>query len=1104
MSGATGRVLAGFRSENGLGRKDRARVHTFGCMPHPLIASCDTLEAYLTRVIEPAATVAAVPLGVTAWQTKDPVPYAAAAGQQYQPVALGWQWGPAWSTCWFKLTGTVPAEWAGKPVHLAFDSETEGLLFANGVPHHGFDPNRDLAPVLSRASGGEAVELMVEAACNHQFGAVGLNWDPADVKRRWLSPTPGRLQRAELVVRDPVVGELVWAWQFAIGVIRELCPPAPPMFTPAAPWAQDQPMFQSGRASQLHESLLRAVRQIKGRDPAAVRAHAPAVLEGLLGALRRTPGETAMVGHAVGHAHIDTAWLWPLRETRRKCQRTFSNVLRVMEQDPSFTFMASSAQHYAMVEDDAPALFAQIRQRAAEGRWEPIGEMWVEPDCLITSPESLIRQILHGSRWFDARFGKRSGPKSLFLPDTFGFSGVIPQICRLSGIGTFITNKMAWNDTTPYPHTTFRWRGVDGSEVLTHFTPNHDYNATNSPRELMRAERCHRSKQVARPVFSGEEKPHGARFLNPYGFGDGGGGPTAQQAYYANLAKRCDGLPSVRPSGGKEFLAALHEDVRLMEAAGGQVPVHDGELYLQAHRGCLTTQAWLKRAMRECEDLLRQAEMLDVLHALHCGTRVSAAHGLDRAWKTLLTNQFHDILPGSSIGWVYADAREQMATVRAAAEAVISEAMTGLAGKLGTGELAEPTAVFRGGRYCDSSGVVVLGNAADTAAADDDDFVSEVTVLHRDDAGRQLTVGCGSRTIEIDALGRIASVQLDGERELLAGPANEAVLYDDVPRMWEAWDIDAEAMQKPEPQVAPATRWEITRADAACVTLEVQRPIGTASVLMQTITMAAANGGEPVIRTRLQWREKQSLLKLSFPIARQAAMARYDCGFGYIERPINPGWPLSRAAVELPHHRYVALVHDNGAVAVINDCKYGSSVRHRTAVEGGGTEIGLSICRGTSYPDPDADQGVHEFAVGLVVTSGTNHFVQAADELCQPVATERVPATGAQAEELPPLCRAEWWLGGSAVQFAACKFAEAEGGETSPRSVIVRLVETAGREEAGELHWHPSVERVEPVMLTEAPIAEVPEGFAHDAATGISQVRFKAFEILTLRATLKA
>ncbi len=1071
-------------------------------MPHPLLSSCDTLEAYAARIIEPAITVATAPLQIAAWQTQEPVPFTTATTQQFAPVTLGWHWGPVWSTCWLRLTGAVPSEWGGKPVHLAFDSDTEALLFQAGVPQQGFDPNRDTAQVLAAAKGGDHLELFVEAACNHPFGGVGLNWDTADTKRRWLSPTPGRLHRAELVLRDEPTQQLAWAWQFAIGLIRELCPPSPPMFTPSAPWAADQAVFQSGRAQQLHEALLRTMKQIHSRDAAAVRAQSPAALALLLAALRREPGETALVGHAVGHAHIDTAWLWPLRETRRKCQRTFSNVLRLMETDPDFRFMASSAQHYAMVEQDAPKLFEQIKARIAEGRWEPIGEMWVEPDCLIPSPESLIRQILHGSRWFDSRFGKRAGPKAIFLPDTFGFSGVIPQICRLSGIETFITNKMAWNDTTPYPHTTFNWRGIDGTTVLAHFTPNHDYNAVNSPRELLRADKCHRSKQVARPDFAPGQKPHGAQFLNPYGFGDGGGGPTAQQAFYAKLAQHCDGLPSVRPSGAKAFLSALHEDVRTFEAAGGELPVHDGELYLQAHRGCLTTQAWLKKAMSECEVSLRRAETLDVLHYIHCGARISAAHGLHQAWTTLLLNQFHDILPGSSIGWVYKDARQQMSTVRAAAEAVIDQAMLGLGAKLGTMAMIDPVASLHADSSLGWSNSVRSHDRAATPASSDGQ-PRPLEILERNDAARQIKIQGANATVSIDELGRITSFYQHPNTELISAPANDAVLYEDVPRMWEAWDIDPEAMCKPEVQLRPATKWIITRADAEAVELEIERPIGVASVLRQTISLHRSGGGIPLIRTRVQWHEKQSLLKLNFPIALQPSLAKFDCGFGFIERPINPAWPLARAMIELPHHRSVSLAEAGRAVAVINDCKYGSSVRRRSAGQGGGTEIGLSICRGTSYPDTDADQGEHEFKVMLLPSSAESATSgMPGVTLQEPV--QRAISTGQSGPpSLDCICKFAPPHVGPGINMAACKFAAADMQTNTPRTVIVRLYEHAGQRSQQPIQWLPCVTHVEPVMLTEEPLSQPLEGFAHDAKQGITTLSFKPFQIITLKATLK-
>ncbi|MBK7405969.1 MAG: alpha-mannosidase [Phycisphaerales bacterium] len=742
------------------------------------IRQSDRFAKFCADVLDPAVFTDPHPLAVEAFQSPDPIPCPQAARAPFAPVPLGWSWGPVWSTTWFRLrTPAAPAPTSGA-LALRFDTGVEAQLWCDGIPIQGFDVNRDAAliPAPIPSQPGQPLELLVEAACNHPFGVSHFPWDPPDAVRRWTSDTPARLTRAELATFHEPAWRLATAYRFALLLLREL---------PA----------ESPRAQQLISALSQATRAI---DDHRVAETAPAALEIVLATLRSPAPGSATICHATGHAHIDTAWLWPIRETRRKCIRSFSNVLRLMERFPDFRFLCSQAQQYAFIEQDAPALFDQIASRVRDGRWEPGGAMWIEPDANCPSGESLVRQILHGTRYWREKFGDAGAQRFVYLPDTFGFPPCLPQIIAHAGLDTFITNKLAWNAVNHYPHTSFLWRGIDGTEILTHFTPGADYNAVNTPLELRRGEKRHASKHQP-----GAETA--ARWLQPFGYGDGGGGPTDRSIHYAELAAECDGLPRTHLSRTDDFCEALHRDFDALRARNERPPVWDGELYLDLHRGTFTTQAWLKSANRRAEELLRLAELLATStpnEAPRPATAESRA-SLDRAWKLLLLNQFHDILPGSSIQWVYDDAKRDHARIREIVQPLVAEGLDRWSTALGGPVVLNPCSTPR-------SGVVESGArlhwAADVPALGARAIDSALTPAQpvRITNARTLANGLISATINDD--GTLASLRcLANDREALTGqPANQLALYEDRPRMWDAWDIDPEAETKPIDQIGAA------------------------------------------------------------------------------------------------------------------------------------------------------------------------------------------------------------------------------------------------------------------------------------------------------------
>jgi alpha-mannosidase len=1043
--------------------------------------SITRFTVFLRDVIEPAVYGDAAPLDVGVWQFQDvhaepPTP-AEAASQKYMKAPMGLRWGPKWSTAWFKLAGTVPKTMKGERVVLRFSSGTEAQLWVHEhdalVPRQGFDINRDAALLFDAAKGGEKVSLLVEAACNHPFGVSTFEWDDVEVHHRWKSDEPGRLERAELAVLRPQVWALRQAYAFALGLMKEL-------------------PFDSNRGQELFAAIRFATNSIFDSD---VPGTAPRALEVLSAALRSRAGGSTTLCHAVGHAHIDTAWLWPLRETKRKCVRSFSNVLRVMERYPDFYFLCSQAQQYAYIEEKSPELFKQIADRVAEGRWEPGGAMWIEPDANIISGESLVRQILHGERYWRSKFGERGKQHHVYLPDTFGFSAALPQIMKLAGLDTFITNKMSWNAVNTFPHTHFVWRGIDGSEVLAHCTPGHDYNASNTPKELRRGEANHKNKDLRADIGVVTDQPGvsaPARWLQPFGFGDGGGGPTDWTVEFATLSADCDGLPRVKLGRADEFCAALHADRAVLRARGEDFPSWVGELYLELHRGVLTTQAWIKEANRRAEEELRLAEALSF--AAPAAASAPPRDKLDKAWKLLLLNQFHDIIPGSSIGWVYDDARRDMEHVRRTAHGITKKAIPAWCSAVGSD--AENAIVVlnqcsqpRGGVVEIDDGELAFARpvpAMGVAVVDLDAPPGCVPVNVELLAGGGTRLSNGIITATIDDHGHVISLARVGGRDVCrAGePMNTLTLFEDRPVMYDAWEIEHYAEQKPMPALGKAkAKPEVSRTPLRA-DITFTHTFGEASEITQIVRLDA--GAESLhIRTHTDWNESRRLLRATFPTSILCERATSEIQFGHVQRPTHRNTSWDAARFESVAHRWVDLAEPGRGVSIINDCKYGHSAHNGT--------IGMSLLRSPVWPDEQADRGEHEFAYAIMPHDGdwfTAGVHTAAEAFNTPLRAIGQPAKAGPNRWSPFEIECE---GAAGIQIDAVKLAEDDN------RIIVRLHECRGGAGIASIKWSIGVSEVQSTDLLERGTGE--PGTTHDAKASRTRIELRPFQIVTLAVT---
>ena len=1072
----------------------------------PVQAAVAYAEMFRRDVLAPAMIAQAEPLRAQIHQSIEPIAYADAKRATFRPVRIGHEWGPAWSTAWFRLSGKVPASMAGKAVALRFSTDTEALLWLNGVPAQGLDVNRDTAPLFARG-GGQTVETFVEAACNHPFGAEGLQWDPADVHRRWKSPTPGRFLAADLVVIDAAATLLYWRFTFATQLLRELPPDSP-------------------RAGALIALLRHACAAVNDQS---VSASASAMSDLIGRELANGAGGSATLGYAAGHAHIDTAWLWPLRETRRKCLRTFSSVLGLMNGNPEFVFMCSQAQQYAFVEEDSPTLFRQITSRVKEGRWEPTGGMWIEPDCNCVSGESLVRQVLHGSRYWESRFGTQGRQRMLYLPDTFGFPACLPQVMRLSGLDTFITNKMIWNDTTLPPHTNFVWRGLGGAEVLAHFTPGHDYNNTNTPKELRHAESKHEGKALRIPGARQGSPGSVARFFHPFGFGDGGGGPTAWQIENLRLSRDNEGLPRMRMATSGHFCDDLARDYSICRGTAAAWPVWDGELYLELHRGTYTTQAQVKAANLAAEQALRVAELMVV-----AGGAASAQDraALDEAWKLTLLNQFHDILPGSSINWVYKDTREQHARVQALAAEVMARAAAQVRSPAPPAPAGKPrsaatkTAVIMVNpattsvtRVLDIDGEPALGPVLPGASVSVVDLAKREPVPARTAVKAVWTrdtceLSSGPLHAVIGRDGRIISLSSDSFEMAAPAGMNELALYRDRPKMWDAWDVDEAHSDAHEPDavrvtsLAPIDNGDLRKG------VRVKGTLGQSSRFEQDITLdaAPANAFEHALRivTRIDWRESHRILRARFPSSLRPAQAHYGTQFGVIERPTRRSTPAERAAFEVPASGWMGLASPEGFLQLVVPGKYGFSCHDGV--------MGVSLLRSPTYPDPQADRGMHTLTMHLAVhprpawsddgpmpVEPLDAAVMLAETLLNPpVLIQPGPSVGSRKRTVKAsgnsISIVHAHRGGH--RSTALPIISAIKPAEDSDSVVVRLYEAVGGRGPIELVWRDPVSSVRVIDLLErTPGRSVPRpDLSHDRSARRTTLDLDPGQIVTLLA----
>jgi alpha-mannosidase len=1004
-------------------------------------------EQRLARVLHqrllPAVHGRSVPLAVEVWHVSgEPAPVRDALAARYGPAAVGDRWGPAWTTSWFRVSGTIPQEWAGLPVEAVLDLgfgttspgfSTEGLVYRpDGTAVKAINPRNSWLPVTGSATGGEEFVRYIEAAANpvvmHADPELTFAPTPVGGRARWLQEDGAadgeplyRLRRMDLAVFDAEVFALVQDLEVLGQLMHEL---------PA----------QLPRRWQILGAVERALdavdlQDVSGTAAAARRALAPA--------LAAPAGDGAHRISAVGHAHIDSAWLWPLRETVRKVARTVSNVTQLMDDHPEFKFVMSQAQQLAWLKEHRPEVYARAQEKAKTGQFLPSGSLWVEPDTNITGGEALARQFVHGKRFYLDEFGVET--EEMWLPDTFGYNAALPQLMKLAGVRWFLTQKISWNTTNKFPHHTFRWEGIDGTRIFSHFPPVDTYNSDLSGAE------------VAHSVRNFQDKAGSDRSMIPFGYGDGGGGPTREMLARAERLADLEGSAKVSIERPADFFAQA-------EAEYPDAPVWVGELYLEFHRGTLTSQLATKQGNRRSEHLLREAE----LWAATATARTGAPYpydALDRIWKTVLLHQFHDILPGTSIAWVHREAEQTYAEVARELGEIIDTAQRVLAGPPGADGA---TVVFNAAPHA-RAGVPALGAAPRGGRP---------APVRPVPAGDGHVLDNGLVRIVVDARGLVTSAyDLGAEREAVApgSAANLLQLHQDFPNRWDAWDIDAFYRN---------TVRDLTDADEVTATEDAVRVVRTFGDSRITQTLSLDEGARRLdIDTVVDWHEREKLLKAAFPFDLRAAHTSAEIPFGHIERPTHTNTSWDAAKFEVCAHRFLHLGERDWGAALVNDSTYGHDVTRDIRPDAGTTTtVRLSLLRAPRFPDPDTDQGTHHLRYALVLGAGIPDAVREGYHANLP--ERAVPGTA----EVAPLVTVD----DDAVVVAAAKLADDRSGD-----VVIRLYEAHGARVRATLVPGFELASATVTDLLERPVED--DGSAEPTDDGAVRLTLRPFQILTLR-----
>lgn len=871
----------------------------------------------------------------------------------------GDKWGGRDDHFWFKTKISIPESFEGKTVVYQIATGREGgwdvinpqfLVYINGIAVQGADVNHREVLLTEEAVAGEEFDIALYAYTGMIEGPLELN--------------------TNISILDKVLEKLYYDILIPVEVAELL---------------DDNDKKRYDILNYLTEAINKIDLRIQGSESyyTSIKEASDYLEEEFYG---KYCGQEEVIEICVGHTHIDVAWLWTVAQTREKAARSFSTVLNLMKQYPEYIFMSSQPQLYQFVKEDQPEIYEQIKAMVANGRWEPEGAMWLEADCNLTSGESLVRQIIQGKKFFKNEFGVDS--KILWLPDVFGYSSALPQILKKTGVDYFMTTKIGWNEYNKVPYDTFMWEGMDGSEVLTHFvtttqykkdgqiTQNTGYNGMINASDVMGCWQRYQQKDMNDEV------------LNCFGFGDGGGGPTKHMLESARrFAKGIPGAPKVKIGKSLDYFKKLDKTVRNNK----KLPKWVGELYLETHRGTYTSMGKNKKFNRKSEFLNLGAEMLSILNAVTSDGKYPVEE-LKECWDVTLLNQFHDIIPGSSIKEVYEVSTEEYLHIDNVAKNIISKSMTQIANNIETNETSVIVFNQLGFQRSDIVEFEIPEGFAEVEVYDDGNVVASQRVENNKviffaqdvpamgyksfkiknveskvKTSSFLKVSIGEMQnkffdIKLDEKANFISIyDRVNEREVIKEGHKGNVLqaFEDKPLDFDNWNINMYYQEK---------MWEVDEVESIEIIEEgpVRSTIKIKRKFLNSAIVQKIHVYEEVSRidfdTYVDWKEKHILLKAAFPVDVHTEKATYEIQYGNIERPThwNTSWDYAR--FEVVGHKWADVSEDKYGVSLLNDCKYGHDIKDSV--------MRLTLLKSGVHPNPDADKEEHEFIYSLYPHSG--------------------------------------------------------------------------------------------------------------------------------------
>lgn len=883
--------------------------------------------------------------------------------EEFEEIKTGMFWSGRDRYLWLHRDVVIPMEWAGKKVVGVFDfgntgggnnSGFESMLYMDKKPYQGVDSNHKEV-FFGEEAVGKSKSLTFRLWSGLEGGGV---------------PTvqEHRIKRAELAWLDEKVDDLYYLSLMMLETLKKL---------------DDGDPVKHNLRSALDAAFARVDWSYPGSEAFYQSLHeADELLNERLDSMDKNSLVT--VG-CVGHTHIDVAWLWRLKHTREKASRSFSTVLRLMEQFGEYIFLQTQPQIYEYIKQDFPEIFAEIKKKVKEGRWEVDGAMWVEADCNLTSGESLTRQILIGSKFVKEEFDKDM--EYLWLPDVFGYSWALPQILKKSGINTFMTTKISWNEYNRMPHDTFKWVGMDGSEVLTHFVTTPEENCDLGP--WFYTYNGMLTPYTVNGVWDGyNEKNVNKEVLISYGFGDGGGGVNREALEQRRRMDKIPGLPNVKTTTAGDYFKRLQETFKNTDQ---YVHTWDGELYLEYHRGTYTSQAYNKKMNRKMEFLYREAEWMTVMAAIQKGCLKEAGQErLTKGWKILLRNQFHDIIPGSSIREVYEDSKIEYKEAEELASEVEAQAVESLFEKRdntvtvinNSGWMRSGIAAIeesREGVFVDTCGNILESQRMDgytyVEVKDIPSMGGKTVIFKEEKREPELSVFTIDKnhvetpyySIEINPCGQITRIyDKENSREVLQDGerANVLQMFEDKPLKFDAWNLDIFYQEKMK-EISDLTSIEVVENGNLRAVLRMEWKYMSTTVKQDMVVYAKNRRIDFV--TKVDYHERRQLMKAAFPVNIRTTSATYDIQYGNVKRPNHWNTSWDQAKFETVAHRYVDLSEYGYGVSLLNDCKYGHDVKENV--------MRITLLKSGMDPDHEQDQGQHEFTYSLYPHQGD--FVEA-------------------------------------------------------------------------------------------------------------------------------